>query len=57
LKIRRATERTSCQKHDTEETVEAEDFGVCFAGENAPQAAKVPVDSAEDIKEHNGKTN
>jgi hypothetical protein len=32
------------QKHDTEETEEAEDLGVCVAGENSPQAAEILVD-------------
>jgi hypothetical protein len=34
------------QKHDTEETVEAEDLGVCVAGDNSPQAAEILVNSS-----------
>jgi hypothetical protein len=34
------------QKHDTEEAVETEDFGVCVAGKNSPQAGKILVGSS-----------
>jgi hypothetical protein len=37
---------SAIQKHDTEETVETEDFGVCVAGGNSPQAAEILVDSS-----------
>jgi hypothetical protein len=41
------------QKHDTEETEEAEDLGVCVAGENSPQAAEILLDgNTKDTKEH-----
>jgi len=45
------------QEHDTEETEEAEDLGVCVAGDNSSQAAEILVNRTEDTKEHKGKTN
>jgi len=42
------------QKHATEETEEAEGLGVCVAGDNSSQAAKVLVDSCTEDAETAG---
>jgi hypothetical protein len=39
------------QKHNTEETEEAEDFGRCVAGENWSQAAEILVDRSTEETE------